>query len=95
MQMHKGKFTEEFIKDAVYRFLDNPKANCQKYTVEPSADIINSMFRDITSNERRNAFVIGDSLFDRSHSNNVELLSHVYDHCGKGYKKGFRFLTLG
>ena len=95
MQMHQGKFNEDFSKNAVYRFLDNPKANWQKYTVELSADIINNMLRDLTSNERRDAFVIDDSLFDRSRSKNVELLSRVFDHCGKGYKKGFRLLTLG
>lgn len=38
MQMHQGKFTEDFSKNAVYRFLDNPKANWQKYTIELSAD---------------------------------------------------------
>ena len=47
MQMHQGKFTEAFSKNAVYRFLDNSKANWQKYTIELSADIINNMLRDL------------------------------------------------
>ena len=84
MQMHQGKSTEDFSKNAVYRFLDNPKANWQKYTIELSADIIGNMLRDLTSKDRRDAFVIDDSLFDRSRSKNVEQLSRVFDHCGKG-----------
>ncbi len=45
------------------------------------------MLRDLTNKERRDAFVIDDSLFDRSRSKNVELLSRIFDHCGKVYKK--------
>lgn len=85
MQMHQANFTEAFYKNAVYRFLDNPKANWQKYTIELSADIIGNMLRDLTSKDRRDAFVIDYSLFDRSRIKNVELLSIVFNHCGKGY----------
>ena len=49
MQMHQDKFTEDFSKNAVYRFLDNPKSNWHKYTIELSADIIGNMLRDLTS----------------------------------------------
>ena len=95
MQMHQGKFTEAFSKNAVYRFLDNPKANWQKYTIELSADIINNMLRDLTSKERRDAFVVDDSLFERTSCKKTELGSRVFDHVSMKYRKGYRLMTLG
>jgi hypothetical protein len=35
------------------------------------------------------------TIYDRSRSSKVELLSKVYDHCAKEYLNGFRMMTLG
>lgn len=51
----------------------------------------------LTSNERKTAFVVDDTLYGRPFGKKVELCSTVYDHASKGtkFKSGFRLLTLG
>ncbi len=49
----------------------------------------------LTAENRKDVFIIDDSLFDRSRSSKTELLAKVFDHCSMKYKRGFRMLTLG
>lgn len=51
--------------------------------------------KPLTADERKDVFIIDDSLFDRSRSNKTELLANVFDHCSMKYKRGYRMLTLG
>lgn len=95
MQMKTDAFKEDFSKNTIYRFLDNAKINWQKFTTLLSAKVINEFFRGLTSDERRDVFIIDDSLFDRSTSKKTDMLAKVFDHCSMKYKKGFRLLTLG
>ena len=95
MQMRTDAFKEVFSKNTVYRFLDNAKINWQKFTTLLSAAVISGFFRGLTSDARRDVFIIDDSLFDRSTSKKTDLLAKVFDHCSMKYKKGFRLLTLG
>ena len=51
--------------------------------------------KPLTSEDRKDVFIIDDSLFDRSRSKKTELLATVFDHCSMKYKRGYRMLTLG
>lgn len=95
MQLHTGTFKESFAKNTAYRFLQNSKANWNRITALLSARIVKQTIRPLTDDKRVEVFVADDSLYNRSRSKHVELLSRVYDHCTGKYCKGFRLLTLG
>ena len=84
-----------FKKDTVYRFLNNPGIHWQKLTALLSAKIIKEDLVPLTSEDRKQVFIIDDTLYERARSKQVELLSRVYDHVEHRYAKGFRLLTLG
>ena len=95
MQKKTGVFDGSFCKNTVYRFLNNPKINWLRFTTLLSARIINVFMKPLTDENRRDAFIIDDSLFDRSRSRKTELLAKVFDHCSMKFKCGYRMLTLG
>ena len=95
MQRKTGVFEGGFCKNTVYRFLNNTKTNWQRFTTLLSARIINDFMKPLTSDNRKDVFIIDDSLFDRSRSCKTELLARVFDHCSMKYKRGYRMLTLG
>ena len=95
MQRKTGVFEGGFCKNTVYRFLNNTKTNWQRFTTLLSARIINNFMKPLTSDNRKDVFIIDDSLFDRSRSCKTELLARVFDHCSMKYKRGYRMLTLG
>lgn len=95
MQRKTGSFEGGFCKNTVYRFLNNTKTNWQRFTTLLSARIINDFMKPLTSDNRKDVFIIDDSLFDRSRSCKTELLARVFDHCSMNYKRGYRMLTLG
>lgn len=94
MLLHLGTFREDFAKNTVYRFLQNPKINWQKFTALLSSRIVNGFLRKLTDGKRVEVFIADDSLYDRSRAKKVELPSNVFDHCTHRYRKGFRLLTL-
>ena len=49
---------------------------------------------NLTNEERKNVFIIDDSLFSRTSCKKTELGSKVFDHTDMHFKKGFRMLTL-
>ena len=49
----------------------------------------------LTGEDRINAFVVDDSLFERTSCKKTELGSRVFDHTSMRYTKGFRLMTLG
>lgn len=95
MQIKTGTFEGGFCKNTVYRFLNNAKTNWLRFTTLLSAKIINDFMKPLTSEDRKDVFIIDDSLFDRSRSSKTELLAKVFDHCSMKYKRGYRMLTLG
>ena len=95
MQMNTDTFQECFSKNTVYRFLNNAKTNWQRFTTLLSARIICGFMKPLTSDDRKDVFIIDDSLYDRSRSRNTELLAKVFDHCSMKFKRGYRMLTLG
>ena len=95
MQMKTDTFQEFFSKNTVYRFLNSMKTNWFRFTTLLSARIICNFMKPLTNDERKDVFIIDDSLFDRSRSKSTELLAKVFDHCSMKYKRGYRMLTLG
>lgn len=49
----------------------------------------------LTDDDRVNAFVVDDSLFERTSCKRTELGSKVFDHVSMKYRKGYRLMTLG
>ena len=84
MQQKTGSFREAFSKNTFYRFLNDPKINWLRFTVKP-----------LTDADRVNAFVVDDSLFERTSCKKTELGSRVFDHVSMKYRKGYRLMTLG
>ena len=95
MQRKTGTFDGSFCKNTVYRFLNNAKINWFRFTTLLSSRIINDFMKPLTGENRKDVFVIDDSLFDRSRSKKTELLAKVFEHCSMKYKNGYRMLTLG
>ena len=92
MQLSK---TPAFQKDTIYRFKNATHINWMRFTTLLSARIIGETVAPLTSEKRRNAFVIDDTVFERKGSKKVELLAKVYDHARHRFTRGFRMLTLG
>ena len=95
MNMLMGTHQAGFGKDTVYRFTNSIHINWIKFTTWLSAQIIKESITELTDEKRVNVLIVDDTLFERSSSKKVELLSKVYDHAKKAYKFGFRLLTLG
>lgn len=95
MQLRTGSFSEDFCKNTYYRFLNNAKTNWLKFTTLLSANVINDMMRDLTSEDRKDVFVIDDTLFSKAGHKCTDLVAKVFDHTDMKYRKGFRLLTLG
>ena len=93
MQMKTNSFRESFSKNTFYRFLDSAKTNWLRFTTLLSKKVIDSL-EPLTSDVRINAFIVDDSLFERTSCKKTELGARVFDHCDRRYKKGFRLLSL-
>jgi len=85
----------DFRKDTVYRFRNSSRIAWRRFTTLLSAKIISNEISPLTSEDRKNVFIIDDSIFERGGSKKVELLARLYDHARKRYTYGFRMLTLG
>lgn len=94
MQQRTGSFKEDFSKNTFYRFLNSVKTNWLRFTSLLAADIVNNDLKDLTDDNRKNVFIIDDSLFNRTSCKKTELASKVFDHTDMHFKKGFRMLTL-
>ena len=94
MQQKTGSFRETFSKNTFYRFLSSPRTNWLRFTTMLSKQVA-SKVEPLTSNDRVNAFVVDDSLFERTSCAKTELGSRVFDHTTMRYRKGYRLMTLG
>ena len=95
MNLLTGKNVPAFAKDTAYRFMRMAHINWMRFTTILSSRIIKDAVAPLTSDDRVNALVIDDSVFDRNRSKKVELLAKIYDHAKHAYLNGFRMLTLG
>lgn len=91
----QSKKAPAFAKDTVYRLKNSTHIDWKRFTTLLSARIIGDTLEPLTSEKRKNAFIIDDSIFERNGSKKVELLAKVYDHAKHRYTRGFRMLTLG
>ena len=94
MQQKTGSFKESFSKNTFYRSLNSPKTNWLRFTTLLSKKVADAV-EPLTSEDRVNAFVVDDSLFERTSCKQTELGSRVFDHTSMKYCKGFRLMTLG
>ena len=94
MQQKTGSFREAFSKNTFYRFLNNPKINWLRFTTLLSRKVADTI-EPLTNDDRVNAFVVDDSLFERTSCKKTELGSRVFDHVSMKYRKGYRLMTLG
>ena len=95
MQIKTNAFKTSFSKNTVYRFLNSAKTNWLRFTTLLSEMVVNQFMRNLTSDEREDAFIIDDTLHAKAGYKKSELVSKVFDHVTMKYKKGFRLLTVG
>lgn len=94
LDMQSGK-SPAFRKDTVYRLKNATHINWLRFITLLSARIITETIEPLTSENRKNAFIVDDSIFERKGSTKVELLANVFDHSTHRYTHGFRMLTVG
>ncbi len=99
MYMNKLNGTNDpgYGRDVVYRLLNSTHINWSTYLSNLAASVI-VFLCGLTGDDRKNALIVDDSLFERPRSKKVELLARVHDHAEKSknkFKRGFRMLTLG
>ena len=94
MQQKTGSFREAFSKNTYYRFLNNPRINWLRFTTMLSKAVADTV-EPLTEDDRINAFVVDDSLFERTSCKMTELGSRVFDHVSMRFRKGFRLMALG
>lgn len=86
-----------FAKDTIYRFVNLSNMNWQGFLLNIARRVTSEIDR-LTSDERRTAFVVDDTMIPIPYAKKTELVSKVYDHAEKSsgkYKWGFRMFTLG
>ena len=81
-------------RDAVYRFMRNIHINWNTFLFLIGIRVC-TWADGLTSEERLSALVIDDTMNERPFSKRLELVSRVYDHVDKKFKRGFRSLFLG
>ena len=94
MDMQSEK-APSFCKDTIYRLKNSIHINWVRFTTLLSAAVIEKAIEPLTDGDRRNAFIIDDSIFERNRSKTVELLANIFDHAHHRHIRGFRMLTLG
>ena len=94
MQIKTDSFRESFSKNTYYRFLNSTKTNWIRFTSLLSKEVVDKV-EPLTSSNRVNAFVIDDSLFERTSGKCTELASKVFDHCSMKFKTGYKLMTFG
>lgn len=95
MQMRTNSFKESFSKNTYYRFLNSKKTNWLRFTTLLSEAVVNSFLRRLTDDNRKDVFIIDDTLFARRGYKKTDMAAKVFDHVDMKCRKGFRLLTLG
>ena len=74
--------------------MNSVKTNWLRLTSLVAANIVNNDIGKLTSPDRKNVFIIDDSLFNRTGCKKIELSSRMFAHASMSYQKGYRMLTL-
>lgn len=83
-----------FRKNTAYRFLNCGYYNWSKLLLLLASKII-TFVNSLTNDDRKSVLIFDDSLYSRSRSKKVELITRVFDHTTHKFVKGFRMLTMG
>ena len=97
MNILNGTHGAGFAKDVVYRLLNSTFVKWSLFLLSLAVSVIGTI-TPLTGEDRLNALIVDDSLYERARSKKVELLARVHDHAEKGkqkFKRGFQLLTLG
>lgn len=95
MNLMLGKNLLKFCKNTAYRFMKMDYINWLRFTTILSSRIIWQSIYDLILDQRVNAFVIDNSMFQRGRSKKIEFLTRVWDHAKSRFCYGFRILILG
>lgn len=79
-------------KNTAYRFMNSPYFNWVKLLYLTAIKFI-KMLLPLTSEKRVNCLIFDDTLYSRSRSKSVDMLTRVFDHVTNKYVKGFKLLT--
>lgn len=80
-------------KNTIYRFLNSTLYDWSKLLFQIAMNVI-AFILPLTSDEQENVLISDDTLYSRTRSKKVDMLTHVYDHTTGKYVKGFKLLTL-
>ena len=89
----KNRPAEGKSKNTIYRFLNSKAYNWGKLLYAVAVNLI-SFLLPLTSEQRENVLIVDDTLYSRSRSKKVDMLSCVFDHNTNKYIKGFKLLTM-
>lgn len=93
MSMRIGTYKEQFSKNTIRRFCNNPSINWHKFLRLLSQKLVSEFMRPATSEDRKEYFVFDDTPFHKF-GRNTELVSKFFNHVIMKYEYGFRILTL-
>ena len=94
-QMRTGRWVETFSKNTYYRFLNSAKVNWERFNALLAARVIHDAVDPLTSEDRKDVFIVDDTLYRRRGYKKTELCAAVFDHVDMKSRTGFRALTLG
>ena len=80
-------------KNTIYRFLSSTVYDWCKLLYLTAMNVI-AFIIPLTSDNRKNVLIADDTLYSRSRSKKVDMLTKVYDHVTGKFVKGFKLLTL-
>ncbi len=86
--------SEGFKTDTVYRFLNNSRFNWRNLLLSCARTLINQHIKPLTSEKRATCYILDSTVYQRSRSKKVELLSWVYDHMTGLTVRGFQKILL-
>ena len=94
MQQRTGAYKVDFVKNTFYRFINDGRIKWIRFSNIIARKAIGRS-NPLTDDDCINAFIIDDSLFERTSVRHTELGVQVFDHCDMRYKKGYRMTTCG
>ena len=65
MQLQTGRWMEGFSKNTFYRFLNSVKVNWERFNALLAARIINEAMKPLTNEDRKDVFIVDDTLYRR------------------------------
>ena len=97
LSLHRAMQLDEseagFGKDTCYRFLKSSTTDWQLFLNALSCKVMRWLSA-LTSDERKETFIIDDTSYKRNRGRKVELISRQYDHSLHEFYPGFRCLCL-